>query len=37
MWVPNYLGRTDSVAQLVEHLPLKENVLGSIPSGITAA
>ncbi len=26
---------TDSVAQLVEHLPFKERVLGSSPSGIT--
>ena len=25
----------DSVAQLVEHLPFKERVLGSSPSGIT--
>ena len=26
---------SDSVAQLVERLPLKERVLGSSPSGIT--
>ena len=27
----------DSVAQLVEHLPFKERVLGSSPSGITTS
>ena len=31
----NIQKKVDSVAQLVEHLPFKERVLGSRPSGIT--